>query len=319
MYVWYWKIAYIQWFGACENSLNDEYFPDLDTFEAKMKNYTAYGQLHGDMGNSHQFNFSYGNWVVVGHGEKFNSKCGVLRRYDACDRVELHRQNKLNDVSHAGEVYVHMVHHWCFRYFCPTCYLKGACLREAEHSTQRIMKGSKGYTELIKGREVKHMGLGQPQHIIFSAPKSDFELANSKHDVFFGKVRQIASEVGVLSGGWVFHGFRYADYNESMSKGVPFGYYWNPHYHFIGFIQGGYGACRHCSKTARVVHTAGGKVVTKHGDAQFCSGCDGFEHRVRESFKKYQYIIMNTDERKDVRSTIWYQLSHMAIQKEEKL
>jgi hypothetical protein len=296
------------------------FFPDIETYNSKIKCYSAYEQLHGDMGNSKAFNFSYGNWVVCGHGQKTNWKCGQFRHYNVCDRVELHGQSKLNDVSHARQVFVHMVHHWCYDYSCPVCYLKGACLREAEHATQRIEKSTFGYIEEDKnGHKHKHMSLGLPQHIVVSAPKSDYELANSQHDKFVKKLMLIIAEVGIINGCRIFHGFRYADYNESLSKGVPFGYYWSPHYHIVGFIEGGYSACRNCSRTARVVHTNGGKTVTKHGNAKFCSGCDGFESRVRKSYEKNQYIISNTDERKSVFGTIWYQLSHMAIQKEVKV
>jgi hypothetical protein len=295
---------------------NDEFFPDIESFDSKMKCYSAYEQLHGDMGNSKAFQFEYGNYIVVGHGQKTNYNCGVFRRYDGCNRVELHNQTLLNGQSHVGEIYVHMVHHWCCNYSCPVCYLKGACMREAEHASQRILWASKGGKDK-KG--VYHAPLGDPQHIIISAPKSDYELANLKHVEWTKKVRNILAQLGVISGCHVFHGFRYANYAESLEKGVPFGYYWSPHFHIVGFIQGGYGKCRHCSKTARVMYTAGGKTVTKYGDKRFCMDCEGFERRVRESNEKNGYIIVNTDERESVFGTVWYQLSHMAILKDGKI
>jgi hypothetical protein len=123
---------------------HDSYFPEYEDFESKWHDYCAYEQLNGDMGNSHVFHFEHGDWIVVGHGEKTNSKCGQWRRHDICNRVELHAQADLLGVSHAGEVYVHMVHTWCHSYACHICYLKGACLREAEHISQRVEKASEG-------------------------------------------------------------------------------------------------------------------------------------------------------------------------------
>jgi hypothetical protein len=288
------------------------FFPNIDDFESKQESYEMYKQIHGDMGNSRMFNFDHGEWIVVGHGEKTNHKCGVFRRWDGCLRAELHGQNKLGEESHKGKAFIHKVHNWCNNYRCPICYLYGACLREAEHATQRIMFASKGGKDDL-GRY--HAPLGEPQHIIVSPPKCDWDLAEFEHEKFCKKVRSIIRAVGIESCGMIFHGFRYASYEESLEKGVLYGYYWSPHFHLIGFIVGGYGTCRHCSKTARTYRTRGNKIVTKHGDKRFCDGCDGFEHRVRESFEKNGYIISNTDERKSVFSTVWYQLSHMAIKK----
>jgi hypothetical protein len=291
----------------------NDFFPDIDDYSVKMGLYSAYEQLHGDMGKSHFFNFEHGKWIVVGHGvEKTNYKCGQFRRYDGCINVEGHKQGKLNENSHASDVFVHMVHHWCFSYSCKVCYLKGACLREAEHASQRLAFASKGGKD-EKG--VYHAPLGEPQHLIVSPIKSDYYIAEFEHQKFFNKVKTICQAVGILNSSWIFHGFRYADYQESLEKGVPYGFYWSPHYHLVGFIEGGYGRCRHCSKTARVIHTHGGKNVTKHGDKRLCYSCDGFERRVRESNEKNGYVIVNTDERQSVFGTLWYQLSHMSILK----
>lgn len=294
--------------------MSADFFPDIDDYNSKLKFYSVYEQLNGDMGNHRNFNFSHGDWIVVGHGLKTNSKCGQFRRFDACLRTELHSQAGLDGVSHVNEAFVHLVHHWCHNYSCPVCFLHGACCREAEHISQRIKFASKGGRD---GKGVYHAPLGDPQHIVLSCPVSDYGLAEFEHEKFCVKAKRILNEVGVISYGFCFHGFRFADYSESIEKRVPFGYYWSPHLHVIGFIQGGYGACRHCAETARIVHTRGGKTVTKHGDIRFCASCDGFEKRVRESFEKNRYIISNTDERQSVFATAWYQLSHMAIRRSD--
>jgi hypothetical protein len=291
---------------------HDGSFPEYEDFESKWRDYSAYEQLNGDMGNSQIFHFEHGEWIVVGHGEKTNSKCGIWRRHDICSRAELHAQADLSGVSHAGEVYVHMVHTWCHSYACPVCYLKGACLREAEHISQRIEKASKGGKD---EKEVYHAPLGEPQHIIVSAPQSDYNLCEFEHEKWCKNWRSIVAEVGIINGGFCFHGFRFADYAESIAKGVPYGFYWSPHVHILGFIEGGYGKCRHCHATEKVYRTGGGKIVKKHGDSRFCAHCDGFENRVRQSYEKHRYIIKVTDERRSVFATAWYQLSHMAIRK----
>jgi hypothetical protein len=168
------------------------FFPKYEDFEAKWRDYCAYEQLEGDMGDSHVFHFEHGDWIVVGHEEKTNAKCGQWRRHDICNRVELHAQTDLLGVNHAGEVYVHMVHTLCHSYACPVCYLKGACLREAEHISQRIEKASKGGKD---NKSIYHAPLGEPQHIIVSAPQSDYNLAEFEHEKWCKKWRSIVAEV----------------------------------------------------------------------------------------------------------------------------
>lgn len=85
--------------------------------------------------------------------------------------------------------------------------------------------------------------------------------------------------------------------------------------HILGFIEGGYEKSRHCSKTEKVYRAGSSKYVKKHGNNRLFASCDGFENRVRQSFKKHRYIIKVTDERRSVFATAWYQLSHMAIRK----
>jgi hypothetical protein len=293
--------------------MKTNFFPNIDDYNNKMELYSAYEQLHGDMGDHRQFHFEHGDWIVVGHGQKTNSKCGQFRRYDGCLRSELHKQNRLNQSSHVDQVYVHMVHYWCFSYSCPTCFFRGACMREAEHGTQRLKFASVGGKD-AKG--VYHAPQGDPQHIIISPPLADWNLAEFEHKKFALKVREILRSVGVESACCIFHGFRYANYAESLEKGVPFGYWWSPHFHVVGFIVGGYGKCRNC-ETAHVVHTKGGKAVTKYGDKRYCMSCDGFERKVREVNEKNGYIILNTDERTTVFGTLLYQMSHMAIRKSD--
>ena len=293
-----------------------EFFPDFKDFQDKDKSYSAYAQLHGDCNASREFNFQFGKLILVGHGKITNSRCGKFQTFKMCNRVELHEQKRLSGESHAGEAFIRLSHHWCHNFECPVCFLHGACKREAEHISQRIERAAVGY---VDDKGVKHAALGNPQHIAISPPISDYGLFEQNNKKFIKKTKVILNEVGVMDGCIIPHGFRYADYWESIRKGIPFGYYFSPHAHVIGFIDGGYGACRHCGKTSYVVRTRGGKAVTKHGDSKYCFSCNGFERRVRESYNKYGYIISNTDERASVFGTAWYQLSHMTIERNNAL
>jgi hypothetical protein len=293
---------------------NNDLLPEIKDFEEKEKEYTSYQQSFGDCNAPKEFNFQYGKLILVGHGKVTNSYCGKFQTFKICNRIELHGQSEPNGESHSGQVFVRLSHHWCHKFECPICYLHGACKREADHISQRIEKASVGY---VDEKGIKHSALGSPQHIIISPCSSDWGLFELNNREFMKKAKAILNEVGVFDGCIIPHGFRYADYWESISKKIPFGWYFSPHAHVIGFIEGGYGACRHCSKTAYFIKTKGGKTVSKHGDSKYCFSCDGFERRVRESYKKHGYIISNTDERASVFGTAWYQLSHMTIERND--
>ena len=283
-----------------KNERND-FFPEFKNFQDKAESYPAYAQAYGDCDDSRFFKFEWGMWVLVGHGKQTNSKCGQFQTFKICNRVELHNNSTLTGECHVGEVFVRPSHHWCFNCHCPVCFLHGWAKRVADHASQRLEKAAKGY---VDEKGVKHLALGSPQHLVVSPHVSDYGLAEFKNEKFIQKVKALLNEVGILDGFILFHGARYANYEESVRKGVPLGWRWNPHCHVLGFISGGYGKCRHCR--FQLNRTFAG-----------CSDCDGFEHRVRESYKKNQYIIKCLDERITVFGTIWYQASHMTVKKEE--
>jgi hypothetical protein len=141
---------------------------------------------------------------------------------------------------------------------------------------------------------------GKPQHIIIALPESDYGLAEFNNDKLRVKVKSSLYDRGVIGGALIFHGFRYANYPESIEKGVLFGWRWSPHYHCIGFILGGYGKCRKCATVAKVGRSK-------------CFNCEGFEGRTRRLFQKDKYIVKVLDERISVFGTAWYQLNHSAI------
>jgi hypothetical protein len=99
----------------------------------------------------------------------------------------------------------------------------------------------------------------------------------------------------------VFHGFRYRK-SDFTHVGVyfPKGWIWSPHFHCIGFIQGGYGRCRSCHE------------YNVHG-AVACLGCKGFEGVTRKCFEKDGCIVKVKDLRATISGTASYELSHASV------
>ena len=249
------------------------------------KLYHAYAKSFGDCEAPVDVNAHHGLWELVGHGVQTNAFCGTFQKFKVCNRVELHSQSNLDGVSHAGEVFVRKIHRSCNNPRCPTCCFSGWAKRLADHATQRIEAASKRF--------------GLPQHVIVSCPESSWGLAEFHNDEFRAKVKKLLYARGVVGGCMIYHGFRFANYQESIEKGVLFGWYWGPHMHVVGFLLGGY-KCRHCPKLS-------------HAGKYSCAGCDGFEAVTRRCYEKDKTIVKVKDERITIFGTIWYQANHSAI------
>jgi hypothetical protein len=224
--------------------------------------------------------------VLVGQSPPTNSYCGTFSSFKICNRVDLHAQSNLEGVSHAGAVFVRKIHRSCNNPQCSVCCFSGWAKRLADHASQRLEVASKHY--------------GKPEHIVVSPPVSDwglFEFTNAK---FRLNVKKLLNSLGVVGGCMINHGFRYADYQESLEKHVLFGWYWSPHVHVVGFILGGY-KCRSCPKLS-------------HAGVYSCADCEGFEARVRRSYGGNKTIVKVLSERITVFGTIWYQANHSSIQ-----
>jgi hypothetical protein len=248
--------------------------------------YRDYAKSFGDCEAPVETSARHGSWELVGHGKKTNDYCGTFLKFKICNRVELHAQSNLDGVSHAGKVFVHKIHRSCNSPRCPVCCFSGWAKREADKISQRIAEASKHY--------------GDAEHIIIPVPESDYGLAEFHNDKLRVKVKDVLFNRGVVGGCLIFHGFRYADYLESIEKDVLFGWRWSPHFHSIGFILGGYGKCRSCSKLGKV-------------GVYSCAGCNGFEARTRRFYEKDNYLVKIKGERKTIFGTAWYQLNHSAI------
>lgn len=225
-----------------------------------------------------------GKWTLVGHGRVTNERCGTFSAYYGCLRVELHGVLKFGKggiESHKGKGFVHRGLHTCHGVHCPVCYKSGFAVREAKNVERRLLKA--------KERFGARSGASAVEHLVVSPPKSDYGLS---FEALRGKVVKILVARRVVGGVLIFHGFR----NEGRVN-----WYWSPHFHFLGFIRGGY-QCRGCSKLC------------------YESRCDGFEVRTRREFKKDGYIVKvavdeegNAGVRKTIFGSAWYQLNHAAV------
>jgi hypothetical protein len=210
-------------------------------------------------------------------------------------------------------VYVKDVQHWCDKPSCPICFKHGWAVREAGEIEDRLFEASCGY---VDPKGVKHVGLGQVEHLSISVPQSWYGLSVEE---LRERVKKALVRRGVSGAVMIFHGFRYASAQESREKGVPFGWYWSVHFHVLGFVAGGYGRCRHCPKMER------------KGSNVYCGdwSCSGFEARTRLERKKDGCLVKVMEERAkisekyrekckfpyNVFGTAWYQLNHATLVK----
>ena len=225
--------------------------------------------------------WSHGEYELVGHGGQTNSECGKFKRFDGCLNVELHNQVRwyYPDLP-KDSVYVRSVYHSCDKPTCPKCFKYGWAVREATRMEKRLNEASKRF--------------GLVEHIVVSVSKKQYGL--SPEDLRKRAVK-IMKNRGIIGGSMIFHAFRYRNRHVSRESGLPVGWYWNPHFHVLGFVGGeGYGKCRHC----------------KGAD---CYECNGFEGVTRRENKKDGWIVRVLEKRKTVGGTAWYQLNHSSIKR----
>ena len=238
---------------------------------------------------------THGVFQVVGNGEVTNSnpdsprKCGKMYGFVGCVKIHLHNTTTLEGVCHRGNAYIKKRIRRCYNPRCPSCY-KAWAIREAKVATWRVEKASEKY--------------GKAEHVIASVPKSEYPMFNEGYDGYLSgraRVQKILGGRGVIGGGLMFHGFRFANARESRMKGVPFGWYWSPHWHIVGFLVNGYSICRCCAHNCEV-------------DRNFCRECGkGFEGRTRRAYDKDGWIVKVAKERKTILGTFYYQLNHSTI------
>lgn len=211
-------------------------------------------------------------YVPVGRGVKSSSFCGSHLSFSVCDNVEGHKGKFLNGVDCTGKVIVRHNHMFCKKSACPVCFIRGFSVNRARSVEGRFLAGER-------------LGFGKVEHIVVSVAVADRGLPES---VLRKKSRDALRDRGVIGGGMIFHGFR-VDREHKRLK-------WSPHYHVLGFIDGGFDRCRNC--------------VHKRGN---CRSCDGFKGREIRGYAKDKYLVKVLPPRKTVFGTAFYQLNHATV------
>lgn len=210
------------------------------------------------------------NYMPVGRGDVSSDHCGRWVSYHICEDVDAHKGVVKNGVDYTDMMVVRNKHLWCHRSACPICFIRGWSVRQAMFIDARLAVAVE-------------RGFGKVEHVIVSPSKEDYDLSESALRV---KARKIAVASGVNGYCMIFHGFRIDRKRDVLA--------WRPHYHILGFVDGGYDRCRRC----------------KGGD---CYGCDGIQGRCYRAYQKSGYIVRVLDERQTVYGTCWYQLHHSTI------
>jgi len=213
----------------------------------------------------------FGDFRLVGDGKVSGSYCGVYHGVDGCIQVDLHKGKIWKGKDCTGKAYIRIIHMSCKKPSCPLCFRHGWGGRSARCIATRL--------EAV----AEKCGL-DIEHIVLSAPKSDYELCVKDYGAFRRKVMRIMKMCGIVGGQMLFHAYRFDD--------VARVWYGSPHMHVLGFIEGNYG-CRGCEK-----------------DTKECLSCSGFEGVVRRQYNKHGWIVKVLSKRKSVIATARYELGH---------
>lgn len=211
-------------------------------------------------------------FMPVGRGVKSSVFCGNHRSFSVCYNVELHKGKFLDGVDCTGKVVVRHNHMWCHKASCPVCFMRGWSVRGARSIDGRFAEGDR-------------LGFGKVEHVMVSVAVADRGLSES---VMRKKCRDALLDRGVVGGCMIFHGFRIDKERKVLV--------WSPHYHCLGYIEGGFDRCRNC--------------VHKRDD---CRSCIGFKGREVRGYAKDGYLVKILAERKTVFGTAYYQLNHATI------
>jgi hypothetical protein len=101
---------------------------------------------------------------------------------------------------------------------------------------------------------------------------------------------------GFVGAALIFHPFRYHAANETYA-GERAHWFYSPHFHGLGLIDGGYLVCRHCRNNNEF-------------NRDSCLACEAYEGRTRRLFSQDGYIVKVFGERKTVEGTVFYQSHH---------
>ena len=212
------------------------------------------------------------NYQPVGRGVKRSPFCGRWIGFSVCKNVKEHKGVFVGGVDATGKVVVRHRHMWCHKSSCPVCFIRGWSVRGARSIAGRFVEAEK-------------RGFGKVEHILVSVAVADRDLSEV---VMRKKCRKALFSRGVIGGCMIFHGYRI-----DKKRGVLV---WSPHYHCLGFVEGGYGRCRDCERKWNCL-----------------KGCGGFDDRAWQSYQKDGYYVKVFAQRKTVFGTAFYQLNHATI------
>jgi hypothetical protein len=200
------------------------------------------------------------DFVLAGSGQQTKDSCGSFLGCYGCVQHE----------KHGGKgVYLWKLFNSCDKPLCSVCSKYGWAPKESNLIVDRFLA--------CEGKN-----FGQVEHIVISAPMDKYD---STYKEFKAEAREILFSLDMLGGVMIFHGIRHKDNPE------------NPHFHVLGWVEGGYSRCRFCSR--------------KNNSSP---DCDGFDNRRWQSFlKNGWYVKVMLEERKTIGGTCWYQLNHCSI------
>jgi hypothetical protein len=208
--------------------------------------------------------------VQVGRGLVSSAYCGKYVTSSICRNVERHKGLTLGDADCTGMTVVRHKHLWCHNPKCPVCFYRGYAARQAKSIAGRVEKGIE-------------RGLGVVgEHFSVSVPYCDADLPM---DVLREKCAKAAFDRGISGFCLIPHARRIDRENKKLKR--------SPHFHGIGFIDGGFDRCRDC------VH-----------DRDDCASCDGFKGREVRGYAKDGYLVKVHARRKTIEGTAKYQLGH---------
>ena len=232
------------------------------------------------------------DYPLVGGGEVTDpDTCGKFKRWRGCLDVATHES-----VGVSG-VFTRKIHYSCGKLTCPICTRTGWAVKEARKVEARLKRVS------------ERLGL-EVEHISINFDPKFFGIGDEK--VLRAMALKACEDLGIIGGDLIFHGSRHREFKrmngdpaEEWNGFRQFGTDWSPHYHDLGFIEGGY-TCRSCKR----------KCV---------EGCGGFNDRRWQYSKKtgiYVKVIVRDEakykERRSIKWTAWYQLHHASIKKDAK-
>jgi hypothetical protein len=226
---------------------------------------------------------TYGDFQLVGHGKVTNEFCGTFLSFKGCLRGDLHEGKVWKGLDCSHKAFIRVLHHWCNKPSCPTCFESGWAVREAGRIEERLKAASKHF--------------GEVHHIVASVPLRDYGLS---FEALRSVVVKALSVRRVVGGVLLFHGFRYNNAEEARRKRVVVGWYWSPHWHCLGFILGGFSKCRHCENVDRSLR----------GN---CRGCSGFYGKSMDAYGDDAFIVEVMEERLTLFGTAWYLLNHASL------